>query len=169
MLSAAGCGIEETAPLPTDLSPALVVAPGSTPIQVYGAWHCGNDYCTWATPRDPTDFDRMNHWLIDRGNGAPSVNLVILSFVHPLRLLGRTTDAQTDAGVPRGMTQAVVDYFRTRGIRVMLSIGGITYVTARGTRRWHRTLPNSVSTRPRSPAGSASASRLTMRKAATRT
>jgi hypothetical protein len=28
------------------------------------------------------------------------------------------------------MTQEVVDYFKTKGIRVMLSIGGITYVTA---------------------------------------
>jgi hypothetical protein len=76
------------------------------------------------------DFDAQNHWLIDRGNGTPSVNLVILSFVHPLRLLNRTTDAETDQGMPRGMTQAVVDYFKTRGIRVMLSIGGITYVSA---------------------------------------
>ena len=28
------------------------------------------------------------------------------------------------------MTQAVVDYFKSRGIRVQLSIGGITYVDA---------------------------------------
>jgi hypothetical protein len=31
--------------------------------------------------RDMTDFDHNNHWLIDRGDGRPSVNLVILSFV----------------------------------------------------------------------------------------
>ena len=58
------------------------------------------------------------------------MNLVVLSFVHPLRLLNATTDATTLNGVPRGMTPAVVDYFTTRGIRVMLSIGGITYTDA---------------------------------------
>jgi hypothetical protein len=66
--------------------------------------------------------------LINRGNGTPSVNLVVLSFVHPLRLLNKTTDSQTLDGVPRGMTQDVVSYFKSRNIRVMLSIGGITYV-----------------------------------------
>jgi hypothetical protein len=77
-----------------------------------------------------TDFDQKNRWLIDRGDGRPSVNLVILSFVHPLRLLNKTTDSQTSEGVPIGMTQAVVDYFKRQNIRVMLSIGGITYVDA---------------------------------------
>src|SRR5207253_54677 len=45
-----------------------------------------------------------------------------------LRLLNRTTDAQTLSGVPRGMTTGVVGYFTSHGVRVMLSIGGITYV-----------------------------------------
>jgi hypothetical protein len=103
---------------------------GATPISVYGAWHCGSDFCTWASIRTMTDFDQKNRWLIDRGNGQPSVNLVILSFVHPLRLLHKTTDGQTEQGVPIGMTQAVVDYFKSKNIRVMLSIGGITYVDA---------------------------------------
>src|SRR5205085_286429 len=71
-----------------------------------------------------------NHWLIDRGNGSPSVNLVVLSFVQPLKLLNKTNDSGTAQGVPLGMTQAVVDYFKSRGIRVQLSIGGITYVDA---------------------------------------
>jgi hypothetical protein len=106
---------------------------GSTipqPISVYGAWHCGNDYCTWASVRNMVEFDQKNHWLIDRNNGSPSVNLVVLSFVHPLRLLHTTTDSQTLNGVPIGMTQAVVNYFKNSGIRVMLSIGGITYTEA---------------------------------------
>jgi hypothetical protein len=113
----------------------LVVAPSrsasaatGTPIQVYGAWHCGNDACTWAAVRDLTDFDANNHWLIDRGDGRPSVNLVVLSFVNPLRLLNHTTDAATLNGAPRGMTAAIVNYFTSHGVRVMLSIGGITYV-----------------------------------------
>ena len=98
-----------------------------TPIQVYGAWHAGNDFCTWSTIRNMTDFDTKNHWLIDRGNGQPSVNLVILSFVNPLKLLNKTTDAGTVNGIPIGMTSDIVNYFKSRNVRVMLSIGGITY------------------------------------------
>ncbi len=101
-----------------------------SPVQVYGAWHCGSDFCTWSTVRSVTEFDAKNHWLIDRGDGRPSVNLVVLSFVHPLRLLQQTTDAQTLNGVPRGITPDIVSYFKSRNVRVMLSIGGITYVSA---------------------------------------
>jgi hypothetical protein len=110
--------------------PHLTIDPIGSPIQIYGSWHCGNDYCTWGAERDMTEFDKMNHWLVDRGDGRPSVNLVVLSFVQPYRLLKKTTDAQTLNGIPRGMTPAVIDYFKSHGIRVMLSIGGITYVSA---------------------------------------
>jgi len=101
----------------------------ATPIEIYGAWHCGNDFCTWATVRNMTDFDTKNHWLIDRGNGTPSVNLVVLSFVDPLKLLNQTNDSGTANGVPIGMNAAVVNYFTGHNIRVMLSIGGITYTS----------------------------------------
>jgi len=101
-----------------------------TPIQIYGAWHASDDACTWGTVRTVTEFDSKNHWLIDRGDGRPSVNIVSLSFVHPLKLLNKTTDATTLNGIPRGMTADIVNYFKSRGIRVMLSIGGITYVDA---------------------------------------
>jgi len=99
----------------------------ATQIEIYGAWHCGNDFCTWSTVRNMTDFDTKNHWMIDRGDGAPSVNLVVLSFVNPLRLLNKTNDAQTVNGAPIGMNAAVVSYFTGHNVRVMLSIGGITY------------------------------------------
>jgi hypothetical protein len=101
-----------------------------TPISIYGAWHCGNDFCTWSTVRNMTDFDARNRWLVDRGSGQPSVNLVVLSFVEPLKLLNKTNDAGTSLGIPIGMNQAVVDYFKSRGVRVALSIGGITYTDA---------------------------------------
>jgi hypothetical protein len=107
----------------------LTTAAAATPIQIYGAWHCGNDACTWGSVRDMTDFDTKNHWMIDRGDGVPSVNLVILSFVNPLKLLNKTNDAQTVNGVPVGINAAVVSYFTSHNIRVMLSIGGITFVT----------------------------------------
>ena len=110
------------------------------PLQVYGAWHCSSDMCLWGTPRTVAEFDAMNHWLIDRGDGRPSVNVVVLSFVQPLKLLDRTTDATTLNGVPRGMTPEIVDYFRSRNIRVMVSIGGITYVDA-----WNQALAKNAS------------------------
>jgi len=112
----------------TLLGAACFVQPANaTQIEIYGAWHCGNDFCTWSTVRNMTDFDAKNHWMIDRGDGAPSVNLVVLSFVNPLRLLNKTNDAQTVNGAPIGMNAAVVSYFTSHNVRVMLSIGGITY------------------------------------------
>src|SRR5690349_23858221 len=87
-----------------------------TNISVYGAWHCGNDFCTWASVRNMTDFDTKNHWLIDRGNGLPSVHLVVLSFVDPLNLLNKTTDASTSQGILIGMNQAIDDYFKSSGV-----------------------------------------------------
>jgi hypothetical protein len=104
------------------------VAAAQTPMQIFGAWHCGDDYCTWATVRSVAEFDSKNHWLIDRGDGIPSVNLVVLAFIQPMKLLNKTTDAQTLNGVQRGMTQEIVDYFKDEGIRVSISIGGFTYV-----------------------------------------
>lgn len=106
----------------------MPAASAATPLRIYGAWHCGNDACIWGTVRDLAEFDSKNHWLIDRGNGRPSVNLVVLSFVQPLKLLNLTNDSTTVAGIPRGFTPELVNYFTSRGIRVQLSIGGITYV-----------------------------------------
>src|ERR1700726_381338 len=101
----------------------------ATQMQVYGAWHCGSDFCTWASVRDMTDFDAKNHWIIDRGDGSPSVNLVVLSFLNPLKLLNQTNDAGHVNGAPIGMTPAIVSYFTSHNIRVILSIGGITYTS----------------------------------------
>jgi hypothetical protein len=126
-LFASAAALVASAVFPGAVATTAAAATG-TPIQVYGAWHCSNDACTWGTVRDMTDFDTQNHWLIDRGDGRPSVNLVVLSFVNPLRLLNGTNDAGDANGVPIGMNAAVVNYFTSHGIRVMLSIGGITYV-----------------------------------------
>ncbi len=103
----------------------------SASFQVYGAWHCSNDSCTWRTVRNMTDFDAKNRWMIDRGDGSglPSVNLVVLSFVQPTKLLNLTTDSQTANGMPVGMNAAIVNYFTSRNVRVMLSVGGSTYVS----------------------------------------
>jgi hypothetical protein len=81
------------------------------------------------------EFDRKNQWLIDRGDGSPSVNLVVLSFVNPYKLLNLSNDAQTANGVPVGMNSEIVRYFTGRRIRVMLSLGGLSYI-----RDWDKTL-----------------------------
>jgi hypothetical protein len=115
----------------------VVIAPRSnaqTQLQVYGLWHCSSDACSWAAAPNMTTFDTQNHWIIDRGNGSPSVNLVVLSFVNPLKLMNLTTDAGDTNGIPNGMTAAVVNYFES-GVRVMLSIGGISY-----TKNWEKAL-----------------------------
>jgi len=104
-------------------------------IEVYGVWHCGNDLCGWDHVLDPAEFDAENHWLINRGDGVPSVNLVVLSFVNPLRLLNLVNDNRTSQGLPIGMTPNIIDYFSSRNVRVMLSIGGFTY-----TRDWDQAL-----------------------------
>jgi hypothetical protein len=122
-----GASTSVSAAKPTPPPPTPTPGAG-TQLQVYGVWHCGNDACTWSTVRNMTDFDQKNNWIINRGDGRPSVNIVVLSFVHPLKLLNKTTDAGTLDGVPLGMTSDVVNYFKSHGIRVMLSIGGITYV-----------------------------------------
>ena len=110
-------------------APMMVNAAG-TPISVYGVWHCGNDYCSWGTVRSVSEFDSKNHWIVDRGDvsALPSVNVVVLSFVNPLKLLNLTNDGTTSQGIPIGMTADIVNYFKAKNIRVMLSIGGITYV-----------------------------------------
>jgi hypothetical protein len=103
------------------------LADAQTAIQVYGAWHCSNDYCSWGTVRTVSAFDSANHWMIDRGDGQPSVNLVIFSFVNPEKLMKLTNNSETANGVPIGMTSAIVNYFTSAGVRVMFSIGGASY------------------------------------------
>ena len=116
--------------LNAEASPVISSLPAGdgASFEVYGAWHCSNDSCAWKSVRDMTDFDEKNHWMIDRGDGSglPSVNLVVLSFVDPLKLLNLTTDSQTVAGIPIGMNSAIVNYFTSHNVRVMLSLGGAT-------------------------------------------
>lgn len=107
----------------------------SAQIQVYGLWHCFDDACSWASVPNMTTFDTNNHWIIDRGNGSPSVNVVVLSFVNPVKLMNLTTDSTTTNGIPIGMNTAVVNYFQSKNVRVMMSIGGASY-----TKLWDKAL-----------------------------
>jgi len=102
--------------------------PAQSQMQVYGVWHCYSDGCNWFSVPDMTTFDTDNHWLIDRGNGSPSVNVVVLSFVNPVDLMNLANSSNTVNGIPIGMNAAVVNYFQSRGVRVMFSIGGIRFV-----------------------------------------
>jgi hypothetical protein len=77
-----------------------------------------------------TTFDTDNRWMIDRdmnGTYSPSVNLVILSFVDPVKLMNLTNDSGDVNGIPIGMNTAVINYFQSRSVRVMFSIGGASY------------------------------------------
>jgi hypothetical protein len=107
-----------------------VPAAAQTQMQIYGAWHCYTDGCSWASVPNMTTFDTDNHWMIDRdlnNTYLPSVNLVILSFVDPVKLMNLTTDSGDTNGIPVGMNTAVINYFQSRGVRVMMSIGGASY------------------------------------------
>jgi hypothetical protein len=107
-----------------------VAASAQSQMQIYGAWHCYSDACSWASVPNMTTFDTQNHWLIDRNMNntfQPSVNLVILSFVDPVKLMNLTTDSTTTKGIPIGMNTAVISYFQSRGVRVMMSIGGASF------------------------------------------
>jgi hypothetical protein len=108
----------------------FVIAPayGQTQMQVYGVWHCYSDGCNWFSVPDMTTFDTDNHWLIDRGDGTPAVNVVVLSFVNPVDLMNLANSSNTVNGIPIGMNAAVVNYFESKGVRVMFSIGGIRFV-----------------------------------------
>jgi hypothetical protein len=93
-------------------------ANAQTQLQIYGAWHCYTDGCSWASVPNMTTFDTDNRWLIDRdmnGTYMPSVNLVILSFVDPVKLMNLTN------GIPVGMNTAVISYFQSKGVRVKFS------------------------------------------------
>src|ERR1700757_3113215 len=113
-------------------------ASAQTQMQIYGAWHCYSDACSWASVPNMTTFDTDNRWLIDRnmnGTYQPSVNLVVLSFVDPVKLMNLTTDSGDSNGIPIGMNTAVVNYFQSRGVRVMMSIGGASF-----TSHWNKAL-----------------------------
>lgn len=108
------------------------------PISIYGVWHCGNSFCDWSQERTITEFDAANRWIIDADGDEsyrPAVNLVVLSFLKPMELLDLTTNSAFVNGIPRGMTADIVSYFTSRDIRVLLSMGGVTY-----TDSWNQAL-----------------------------
>jgi hypothetical protein len=113
---------------------AAMIAPADAQyqMQVYGLWHCYTDACSWASVPNMTTFDTDNHWIVDRSmdnSYHPSVNVVVLSFVDPVKLMSLTTDSTTAKGIPIGMNTTVINYFQSHGVRVMLSIGGFSYIS----------------------------------------
>jgi len=114
---------------------ALTSLNAQTPMQIYGVWHCYSDGCGWLSVPNMATFDTDNHWIIDRGNGSPSLNVVVLSFVNPVDLMNLANNSTTSNGIPIGMNPAVVNYFQSKGVRVMFSIGGIRFV-----KNWEKAL-----------------------------
>lgn len=98
---------------------------------IFGAWICDSQpyNCTWSDPITSADlatggsFDKKYHWVIDQ----PALNLVVLSFVNPEELLEKFNSSLVVDGLPIGMNQEVVNYFKSRGLRVMLALGGVAY------------------------------------------
>ena len=115
------CAGEPDAPEPPLPSPEE-----RTPIQIFGIWHAGDHYADWANAPDMAEFEWQNDWIINGNGGAPAVNLVVLSFLQPMDVLEMAPGDPT-TGVPPGMNRVVVDYFKDAEIRVMMSIGGVTY------------------------------------------
>ena len=101
------------------------------PLQIFGVWHSGDHYADWALETEMVTFAEQNAWLVDQGDvdHTPSVNLVVLSFLHPIEVLTMEPLDPT-TGVPPGMTVEVVEFFKAAKIRVMMSIGGVTYTDA---------------------------------------
>jgi len=77
--------------------------------------------------------------MVNRGNGSPTFNVVIFAFLDPLAIAQQTTDDKTTAGVPNGMTKKAIDFFKSKGIAVMFSIGGEVWST---DGRWDKALAN---------------------------
>jgi len=82
--------------------------------RIYSAWYCGDDSCLWASP--PTN---NQSWLTNRGDGKPTVNVIIFSFIDPLTLIKGT--------IPAGFTKGEVNYYKNNNIYVLFSIGGASY------------------------------------------
>jgi hypothetical protein len=88
---------------------------------VYSIWHCGSD-CAWTRQPDLSS----SAWILDRGDGKPTADIVIFSFMDPLALLNAQNSGGYTNGVPSGMISSV-SYFTNKGIRVIFSIGGASW------------------------------------------
>lgn len=84
--------------------------------KIYSAWYCGDDACLWASV--PSN---NQSWLLNRGDGSPTVNIITFAFIDPLTLLKGT--------IPAGFTQGEVNYYKNKNIYVMFSIGGASYAS----------------------------------------
>jgi len=88
---------------------------------IYSIWHCGSD-CAWTSK---PNLDSSN-WILDRGDGHHTNNVVIFSFMDPIALVNSQTGAGYTSGVPNGMISSV-SFFTSKGIRVIWSIGGASW------------------------------------------
>eukprot|EP01112_Ceratiomyxa_fruticulosa_P014844 TRINITY_DN42_c0_g4_i5.p1 TRINITY_DN42_c0_g4~~TRINITY_DN42_c0_g4_i5.p1 ORF type:complete len:808 (-),score=191.67 TRINITY_DN42_c0_g4_i5:236-2659(-) len=113
---------------------------GNTGVSTHGAtgldsiialWYCGDDGCTWESEPNLNSAD----WILNRGDGYPTANVVIFAFIDPYKLLQQTSDWAYNNGIPKGFTYNTVNYFKNQGITVFFSIGGESY-----TESWNQAL-----------------------------
>eukprot|EP01133_Synstelium_polycarpum_P006517 gene6517-7547_t len=97
------------------LAVASTMAIPSSLTKIYSIWHCGIDACAWNETVPLSNFD----WIINRGDGQPTANLISLSFLNPVDILEKGVDA-----VPPAMTKTLVQYLQSKGLSVMFSVGG---------------------------------------------
>jgi len=109
---------------------ALLSFSSAQPAKLYGLWYCGDDGCEWNAEPNLGNAE----WIINRGDGKPTFNVVIFAFLDPLVVLQKGT-------VPPGITPKVVQFFQSKGIGVMFSIGGEVY-SSNG--RWNQALGDPV-------------------------
>jgi len=106
--------------------------------RIYSLWYCADDACLWS--REPK-LGANTSWILNRGDGRPTANIIIFSFINPASLL------QSANGVPAGFTQAAVNYFKNQGIYVIFSIGGASY-----SQFWDQALASNPATLARNAA-----------------
>jgi len=100
------------------------------PSHLYGIWYCADDGCEWSTEPNLSNAQ----WMVDRGDGKPTFNVVIFSFLDPLAVMQKGMGA-----VPSGMTHKAVNFFTSKGIAVLFSIGGEVYSS---DGKWSQALAN---------------------------
>ncbi|EFA79437.1 hypothetical protein PPL_07855 [Heterostelium album PN500] len=105
--------------------------------KVYAIWHCGIDGCMWNTPINNSYVD----WIVNRGDGIPTNNLFIFSFLNPVNILQQGIQA-----VPAGMSKSLIQYLQSQGLSVMFSIGGAGIVLNSWSSEWDQALTKDPTT-----------------------
>ena len=92
---------------------------------------CHSVICESAQGETEIQWCRLNRCLDLCQSDWPFLQSLYynFNFVVDRQLLNHVNDSATVNGMPRGMTKDVIQQFQQRNMTVILSIGGITYVS----------------------------------------